>query len=147
MMSTIMWILVVAALCIGAVAIALILRRRALSRAPGSFECALKFHANDHWHNGVARFHIDRIEWYRSLNLSPRPQRTWPRREFEITARDALPEGIPELSAVPAFKVTCAWGEGGATLELALGQGDLHALSSWSESAPPGASGPLGSHL
>ena len=120
--------------------VALILRRRWLSRYGGTFE--LSYRARDSgpgrgWLLGLGRYAGDHLEWFRIFSVSPRPKRTWPRSALAYVERRE-PEGVEQLSLYPGHVVIrCETPDG--PVELALGSSSLMGFQSWLEAAPPGA--------
>ena len=120
--------------------VALIVRRRWLSRHGGTFE--LSYRARDTtpgrgWLLGLGRYTGERLEWFRIFSLSPRPKRVWPRESLTYVERRD-PEGVEQLSLYPGHVVIrCETPSG--MVELALGSSSLTGFQSWLEAAPPGA--------
>ena len=120
--------------------VALIVRRRWLSRHGGTFE--LSYRARDTtpgrgWLLGLGRYTGERLEWFRIFSLSPRPKRVWPRQALTYVERRD-PEGVEQLSLYPGHVVIrCETPSG--MVELALGSSSLTGFQSWLEAAPPGA--------
>src|SRR6476469_9360559 len=80
--------------------VALIVRRRWLSRHSGTFE--LSYRAQDTrpgrgWLLGLGRYAGDQLEWFRIFSLSPRPKRVWDRVTLSYVDRRE-PEGVEQLS-------------------------------------------------
>ncbi|GAB3258598.1 DUF2550 domain-containing protein [Kineococcus gypseus] len=114
----------------------LVLRRRRLTGRLGTFDCSLRHPGSRRWALGVARYETDRLDWYRTFSLSPRPSRTFARGALDVTRRrDA--EGSERLAVQPgALVVECR--HAGDPLELAMGADAYTGFASWLESAPPG---------
>ena len=120
--------------------LALIVRRRWLSRHGGTFELSFRVrhvHAGRGWLLGLGRYTGDRLEWFRIFSLSPRPKMVWQRSTLNyVERRDA--EGVEQLSLYPGHVVIrCETPSG--DVELALGPSSLMGFQSWLEAAPPGA--------
>jgi Protein of unknown function (DUF2550) len=131
----------VAATCVLALlaATSLIVRRRALQRRGGTFDCSLRLRSapgGQGWVLGVGRYAGDRLEWYRVFSLSPRPRRVMSRRDLRVRGQ-RTPEGREVVSVLPGAVVLEAL-ERGRLVELAMSQSALTGLLSWLESAPPG---------
>ena len=120
--------------------VALIVRRRWLSRHGGTFE--LSYRARDTrpgrgWLLGLGRYAGDQLEWFRIFSLSPRPKRVWDRVTLSYVDRRE-PEGVEQLSLYPGHVVIrCETPTG--PVELALGPSSLMGFQSWLEASPPGA--------
>ncbi|MEZ0166318.1 DUF2550 domain-containing protein [Kineococcus sp. LSe6-4] len=127
------------------VLVLVVLRRRRLLARLGTFDCSIRQArgARRRWALGVAQYERDRLDWYRTFSLSPRPSCTYARRALAVTVfRDA--EGL-ELAAVQpgAMIVECRLETGavagqGEEIEFAMGRDAYTGFASWLESAPPG---------
>jgi hypothetical protein len=137
------WVLESAAfvlLLVLALGVALILRRRWLSRHGGTFELSYRARATTPGRGGLlglGRYAGDRLEWFRIFSLSPRPKRVWPRQTLTYVGRRE-PEGVEQLSLYPGHVVIRCDTPAGA-VELALGASSLTGFQSWLEAGPPGA--------
>jgi hypothetical protein len=121
-----------------AVLVAVVLRRRRLTSRLGTFDCSVRQPrgARRRWALGVARYETDRLDWYRTFSLSPRPSCSYARRALDVTLfREA--EGN-ELAAVQpgAMVVECRHED--VEIELAMSHDAYTGFASWLESAPPG---------
>jgi hypothetical protein len=120
--------------------VALILRRRWLSRHGGTFELSYRARASSPgrgWLLGLGRYTGDRLEWFRIFSLSPRPKMVWQRSTLHYVERRD-PEGVEQLSLYPGHVVIrCETPVG--DIELALGASSLMGFQSWLEASPPGA--------
>lgn len=132
----------VAAVLLGLVllyGIALVVRRRVLSRNGGTFELSYRARsekAGRGWLLGLGRYSGESLEWFRIFSLSPRPKRSWARSDLTYVGRRA-PEGVEQMSLYPDHVVVaCTTPAGG--LELAMGSSSLMGFQSWLESGPPG---------
>lgn len=114
-------------------------RRRALQRGGGTFDCSLRETLASHgrgWTLGIARYGEDNIQWFRAFSWSWRPNRTWERAELAVRLR-RRPTGTEALSVTPgAVIVQCVLGS--RVLELAMGEDQLTGLLAWLEAGPPG---------
>jgi hypothetical protein len=120
--------------------VALIVRRRWLSRHGGTFELSYRARSTSPgrgWLLGLGRYEGDRLEWFRIFSLSPRPKRVWQRSTLSYVDRRE-PEGVEQLSLYPGHVVISCETPGGA-VELALDPSSLMGFQSWLEAAPPGA--------
>jgi Protein of unknown function (DUF2550) len=120
--------------------VALIVRRRWLSRHGGTFELSYRARASQPgrgWLLGLGRYTGDRLEWFRIFSLSPRPKMVWQRSTLNYVERRD-PEGVEQLSLYPGHVVIrCETPDG--DVEMALGSSSLMGFQSWLEAAPPGA--------
>lgn len=120
--------------------LALVVRRRTLSRHGGTFELSVRVRSTETgrgWVLGLGRYRSERLEWFRIFSPSPRPRRIWQRAQLEIT-------GGREPSGSEAFAlygghvvVECRTPRG--PVELAMSPSALTGFSSWLESGPPGS--------
>jgi hypothetical protein len=137
------WLLESAAgvlLLVLALGVALILRRRWLSRHGGTFELSYRARASQPgrgWLLGLGRYTGDRLEWFRIFSLSPRPKMVWQRSTLNYVERRD-PEGVEQLSLYPGHVVIRCETPAG-DVEMALGSSSLMGFQSWLEAAPPGA--------
>ncbi|CAM3475350.1 DUF2550 domain-containing protein [Nocardioides dubius] len=119
--------------------VALVVRRRVLSRDGGTFELSYRARSSTTgrgWVLGLGRYAGEELEWFRIFSLSPRPGRVWKRSALAFDGRRD-PVGHEEL-ALYADHVIVVLSDGRDELELALGPGSLMGFQSWLESAPPG---------
>ena len=120
--------------------VALIMRRRWLSRHGGTFELSYRARTTRPgrgWVLGLGRYAGDQLEWFRIFSLSPRPKRVWDRVTLSYVDRRE-PEGVEQLSLYPGHVVIrCETPSG--DVELALGPSSLMGFQSWLEASPPGA--------
>lgn len=119
--------------------LALVIRRRAISRHGGTFE--LSYRVRPHgggrgWVLGLGRYSGERLEWFRVFSLAPRPKRSWPRESLSYDgSREALT--AERMSLYPDHVVIhCQTPDG--EVELALSQASLTGFQSWLEARPPG---------
>lgn len=120
--------------------VALIVRRRYLSRHGGTLELSHRVRdsrAGRGWVLGLGRYTGDELQWFRIFSLSPRPRRTWRRIELSyVGQRDSEgPEGMSLYS--DHVIVTCTLGSD--TVELAMSKSSLTGFQAWLESGPPGS--------
>lgn len=120
--------------------VALIVRRRLLSRNGGAFE--LSFRMRSHkpgrgWLLGLGRYNGDALEWFRIFSLSPRPRESWSRQHLTYTGRRE-PVGVEEMSLY-AGHVVVGCNSASGPLELAMSEDSLTGFQSWLEAGPPGA--------
>jgi hypothetical protein len=136
------WLLDAAGVLLGLVllyGVALVIRRRVLSRNGGTFELSYRVRTEKGgrgWLLGLGRYSGDDLEWFRIFSLSPRPKRVLRRPDLHYETRRE-PAGVEQMSLYPdAVVVQCKTPEG--TLELAMGEQALMGFQSWLESGPPG---------
>lgn len=125
-------------LCYG---IALIVRRRVLSRNGGTFELSYRVRpakAGRGWLLGLGRYSGETLEWFRIFSLSPRPKRSWARSRLDYDGRRD-PEGVEQMSLYPDHVVICCHTPEDK-VELAMGPSSLMGFQAWLESGPPGSS-------
>lgn len=119
--------------------IALIVRRRLLSRHGGTFELSYRIrtsHAGRGWLLGLGRYSGDDLEWFRIFSLSPRPKRAWQRDRVAFAGRRE-PSGVEQMSLYADHVVVeCSTDDG--PLELAMDPQSLTGFQSWLEAGPPG---------
>ena len=119
--------------------LALVVRRRVLSRHGGTFELSYRVRserAGRGWLLGLGRYSGDDLEWFRIFSLAPRPKRVWERSALSYVGRRD-PEGTERLSLYPehtVVQVDSAEGD----LELAMAPSSLMGFQAWLEAAPPG---------
>jgi hypothetical protein len=119
--------------------LALVVRRRLLSRHGGTFELSYRVRserAGRGWLLGLGRYSGSDLEWFRIFSLSLRPKRSWSRATLTYTGRRE-PQGAEQMSLYPEHLVVqCTTPSG--QLELAMAPRSLMGFQSWLESAPPG---------
>lgn len=119
--------------------IALVVRRRVLSRHGGTFELSYRVRperVGRGWLLGLGRYSGEALEWFRIFSLSPRPKRVWLRDALSYAGRRD-PEGAERVSLYPDHVVVrCHTADG--DLELAMAPSSLMGFQSWLEAAPPG---------
>lgn len=121
--------------------IALIVRRRVLSRHGGTFELSYRVRperAGRGWLLGLGRYSGETLEWFRIFSLSPRPKRSWQRSLLTYDGRRE-PQGVEQMSLYPDHVVICCTAPEGE-VQLAMGPSSLMGFQSWLEAGPPGAS-------
>lgn len=120
--------------------LALVVRRRALSRHGGTFELSVRVRASQPgrgWVLGLGRYDGERLEWFRIFSLAPRPKRLWRRPELAYESQ-RQPEGSEQFTLYNGHLVVACRTPTGR-IELAMSPSALTGLQAWLESAPPGA--------
>ncbi len=128
--------LLIAIVCWG---LALVVRRRVLTRHGGTFELSHRVRPSGEgrgWVLGLGRYSGERLEWFRVFSLSPRPKRVWPREALRYDRRRD-PQGGERLSLYPDHVVIVCRSVAGE-VELAMSGGSLTGFQSWLEARPPG---------
>ena len=129
----------VALVLVLAYGLALVVRRRVLSRHGGTFELSYRARSERTgrgWLLGLGRYSGSDLEWFRIFSLSPKPKRVWSRASLTYAGRRE-PHGAEQVSLYPDHLVVqCATPTG--QLELAMAPSSLMGFQSWLESAPPG---------
>lgn len=120
--------------------IALIVRRRVLSRNGGTFELSYRVRserAGRGWLLGLGRYSGETLEWFRIFSLSPRPKRIWQRSTMSYAGRRD-PVGAEQMSLYPDHVVlVCRTPDG--EIQLAMSPSSLTGFQSWLEAGPPGS--------
>ena len=120
--------------------VALVVRRRLVSRHGGTFELSYRARsarAGRGWVLGIGRYSGEVLEWFRIFSLSPRPRRTWARGDLTFAGRRE-PIGVEVMSLyTDHLVVTCTTPSG--PVELAMSLPSLTGFQSWLEAGPPGA--------
>jgi hypothetical protein len=119
--------------------LALVVRRRWISRNGGTFEFSVRLRQGKSgrgWVLGVGRYSGGDLEWFRVFSLAPRPKRTFRRSDLEyVGSRDAV--GVEAYSLYSGhIIVTCRMRAG--SIEVAMSPDALTGFLAWLEAAPPG---------
>ncbi|CUR55994.1 conserved hypothetical protein [metagenome] len=126
----------------GCYGIALIVRRRVLSRHGGTFELSHRARSSATgrgWLLGIGRYSGESLEWFRIFSLSPRPKRVWLRFDLEYAGRRSPTQGEQVSLFAGSTIVTCSTAAG--EVELAMSESSLMGFQSWLEAMPPGSRG------
>ena len=119
--------------------VALVVRRRWLSRNGGTFEFSVRVRpgrGGRGWALGVGRYVGDQLEWFRIFTLAPRPRLSYRREDLEFVGRRD-PEGVEAFSMYSGhIVVSCRTPSG--LLEVAMSPAALTGFLAWLEAAPPG---------
>ena len=117
----------------------LIVRRRVITRAGGTFDCSLRLGQGSYgkgWVLGISRYSGERLEWYRVFSYATRPRRVFSRRDLHVVERRD-PHGAEVFSLLSgAVVVRCLDADG--PVELAMSHDTLTGFLAWVESSPPG---------
>jgi hypothetical protein len=119
--------------------LALVVRRRVLSRHGGTFELSYRARperAGRGWLLGLGRYSGDQLEWFRIFSLAPRPKRVLERRTLAYTGRRE-PDRTERMSLYPDHVVVMC-NVGDSALELAMSPSSLTGFQAWIEAGPPG---------
>lgn len=120
--------------------LALVVRRRVLSRNGGTFELSHRMRPGDEpgsgWLLGLGRYSGEELEWFRIFSLAPRAKRSWTRGSLAYE-RSREPEGLERNVLYPDHVVVeCETASG--PVDLAMGRESLTGFQAWLESRPPG---------
>ena len=121
-----------------------LLRRVLLHRGGGTIELSLRLKTPGHgrgWVNGVGRFVGDELQWYRVFSLSPRPRRSYSRRDLQVLTRREPSGGEHRALLEGALVMECASPDG--RVDLAMSRWAVTGFLAWLEAVPPGATLPL----
>lgn len=127
--------------------VALIIRRRVLSRHGGTFELSYRVRPEKvgrGWVLGVGRYSGDRLEWFRIFSLAPRSRSSWARKEL-VYVGQREPVGGERMSLYHDHVVVQCRTRSGEQVELAMTQSSLMGLQAWLEARPPGTNWTEGS--
>lgn len=119
--------------------LALVLRRRVISRHGGTFELSHRVSPREDgrgWVLGLGRYSGECLEWFRVFSLAPRPKRRWEREALSYDgSREAF--GAEHVSLYPDHVVIRCQSAAGE-VELAMSPASLTGFQSWLEARPPG---------
>ena len=123
--------------------LAVILRRRWLSRDGGAIEMSLRLKPRSQgrgWVLGMGRYGGDELQWFRVFSLSTRPRRTLSRRDLQVRTRRTAsgPEAMALIKGMVVVELTAA----GKPVEIGIDPAALTGFLAWLESRPPGATIP-----
>ena len=113
------------------VLLAFVARRYLLVRRGGTVE--MSWHRG-HWSFGIGRYERDRLEWFRTFSLSPRPRYALMRGSVQVSSRRP-PRGTEVWSLVPdAIVLECSTVDG--FVEVALPSAAAVGFLAWLEASP-----------
>lgn len=120
--------------------LALVVRRRVLSRHGGTFELSHRLEPGTEpgrgWLLGLGRYSGDELEWFRIFTLAPRPKRSWDRARLTYDGVRE-PEGVERTVLYPDHLVVDCRDPRGP-VELAMSRESLTGFQAWLEARPPG---------
>jgi hypothetical protein len=137
------WVLLAAGVLLALLVVyaaALMIRRRLISRAGGTFELSHRVRDSGPgrgWYLGIGRYSGESLEWFRIFSLAPAPKRTWARTALSYVSSH-LPEGLEAMALYPEQVVVVCDGADGARVELAMSGASLIGFQAWLESRNPG---------
>jgi hypothetical protein len=120
-------------------AVALVVRRRWISRGGGTFDLSLRsgdLRPGRGWVLGVGRYSADTLEFFRIFSVLPRPKDVVVRADVEYLGQ-RRPEPV-EASALYADHVIVSCRRSEGPVELAMAEGAVTGFLAWLEAAPPG---------
>lgn len=119
--------------------IALVVRRRWISREGGTFEFSVRVRstrAGHGWVLGVGRYNGEQLEWFRIFSLAFGPKLRFSRGDLEYVGRRD-PVGAESYSLYSGHVVVSCETDAGP-LEVAMSPEALMGFLAWLEAGPPG---------
>ena len=116
----------------------LVVRRHLLVRQGGTVEMSWRL---GHWTFGIGRYERDRLEWFRTFSLSPRPRRSLVRGAIQVSTRRPPRHGEAWSLVPDAVVLECSTGE--SVVEVALPSQAVVGFLAWLEASPTRLSGSL----
>lgn len=138
------WLVDVAGLCLLLLfgyGLLLLVRRRVLTRNPGTFELSYRAHGGAPgrgWVLGLGRYAGSDLEFHRIFGMRLRPMRVFARETLAIEGRRAPVAAEQRVLYSGHVVVSCR--VAAEQVELAMAPEALTGLLSWLEAAPPGLS-------
>lgn len=111
--------------------ISFVVRRHLLVRQGGTVEMSWRLR---HWTFGIGRYERDRLEWFRTFSLSPRPRCSLSRGAVQVSARRAPRHGEAWSLIQDAIVLECSTGE--SIVEVALPAPAVIGFLAWLEASP-----------
>lgn len=121
----------------GGYLVAVVLRRRIISRGGLTTMCAYRRVGGHAWRQGFIRFGEGDVEWFPLGGISTRPRHVWSRRGLELGNPQRLEARENEAVGGLANPIWVECEHRGPRFCLALAEAAYTALRSWVESAPP----------
>ena len=120
--------------------LALVVRRRVLSRHGGTFELSHRMDPGQEpgrgWLLGLGRYSGEELEWFRIFSLAPRPKRSWNRNWLSYDDV-RVPEG-PERTVLYPDHLIISCRSPRGPVDLAMSRESLTGFQAWLEARPPG---------
>jgi hypothetical protein len=132
----------VAGLLIGLVlfyGLALVIRRRVLSRHGSTFELSHRLHPADPgrgWLLGLGRYSGESLQWFRIFTLALRPKRIWHRTQLSYEGVRPPVAAERDVLYPDHLVISCAGPTG--PVDLAMSRDSLTGFQAWLEARPPG---------
>lgn len=125
----VLFITFIVTLCLATFALYYFWRLRFITNR-AHFECDYRRDLNSGWISGCAAYDSKYLHWYRFVAFTPRPQRSWSRRDMKIGANieHRNVDGI-EMVVLPVAI-------GDNHFFIYLSEADYHGLISWMEACP-----------
>ncbi len=117
----------------------LLVRRRVLTRGPGTFELSYRARHGTPgrgWVLGLGRYAGSDLEFHRIFGVRLRPLRIFPRESLQVEARRTPVTLEQRVLYAGHVVVECRVGQ--EQVDLAMAPDALTGLLSWLEAAPPG---------
>lgn len=132
-------VLLAVALVLVAAVVLLVVRRLALARQLGAFDCLVRVGGVDtpmgQWRRGIARYDTNVLQWYATMTLGLSPSLTLDRAELRLLERFTAG---PDEPRVPDGMSVVVGRYGNRRVAIAMAAGTASAFVLWVESGPPG---------
>lgn len=124
-------LIIACAVIVVCVVVLYITRVRRIASRVGSFQCLYRPDIQSGWTSGIAVYGANRLDWYRLVSWSYKPDRSWERADMSVTHfGDNGASGDKKLISVEIKA-------GLYKAHLAMTPSDYSGLVSWAEAAPP----------